>query len=74
MGENNPHLRGAIEYKIREVIQHPKYEWRSFYYDVASVSLEKVNRWVIVKLLVQMKVQRSFGFGVTLKSKDGNGF
>ena len=39
---------------------------------IASFEIDfvRTKHQVIVKLLVQMKVQRSFGFGVTIKSKE----
>ena len=43
-GRNNPRHIRSIERKIKGHIYHPKYDQRTFYYDVALVFLDKVSR------------------------------
>ena len=43
-GRNNPRHIRSIERKIKAHIYHPKYDQRTFYYDVALVFLDKVSR------------------------------
>ena len=44
VGKNNPRLRRAKEVKIKEHFKHPKYNGRSFYYDIAAIILDEVGQ------------------------------